>query len=618
LILLESIDTVRRARLHRFKKPREQKSDTRMRHLALIGIVILTTTASAAEAPRAHWERVTLNGGSELLTLFSTLPGSAEGAGSDEMPILSVLRDTLGDDDPANDRLRYLWLLTNEKQGRLMRWLTPEPDFGRMPPPLMDLAAPGKGVWKTALRGIVQAMLLDPGGTSLRISSRTYLSSQTSSRTVRLFEAMMVMLQLQTTAQSGPLNSQEYSQILARVLLAERSFGGLVRDTSLERVLNRDLGARRQALGRNWELLRQRAESEGLYFQPIAIEGEPAVAALVWISRSDLWKQQRRAFRSKFLNISDPWNDHALREWDGYEEEWHFDTDGRRTSDVTRAARSEEMIPLSLYSLDHPKAPFLLVDFRSPWKPTFREATRRTIEEVPSTLLGVAALTNFEVRSAQLGWNFIRGRQGAAIHRPSRLRAAASVRQIIPSAAHLEPGMRIELTRRLGGAAPSSRERYDTLLVSTRSPNGLERQVQQDRGRELAKLLHPSRTRWLNLATAATFGIYRYRVRPSADHIALLAQERRLASAARTIEAALTSSPRVEVGSNVESIRRAANDLATLRSVKPSMQKRAGLLLERLANHTGDEQLRREFLAFMNGPGEPPPKSAALDGGGID
>ena len=589
-----------------------------MRHLALFLTFVLTTVSSAVEAPRAHWERVMIGGGSELLTLFSTLPGETPAPRSDETPILSVLRDTLGDDDPTNDQLRYLWLLIDEKQGRVMRWLTPKPDFGDMPPPLIDLAAPGKGVWKTALRGIVQLLLLDPGGASIRISSRTYLSSQTASRTVRLFEAMIIMLQLQETAQFGPLNSEEYSRILARVLLAERSFGGLVRDTSVERVLQRDLGMRRQALGRNWELLRQRAESEGLIFQPIAVDGEPPVAALVWISQSDLQTQRGRAFRSKFLAIADPWNDQALREWSGYTETWHFDAEGRRTTDGTRAVRSDVVIPLSLYSLDHPKAPFLLVDFRSPWKTTFREATRRTLEEVPGTLLGVAAFTNVEFRGAQLGYNFVRGRQGAATHRPSRLRAAASVRQAIPSAAQLEPDMRRELRLRLGGAAPCLRKQYDALLASARSPNGLEERIEHDRGRELAQTLHPTKTRWLNLASVATLGMYKYRIQPSTEDVALLRQERRLANAARTIEAALSSRPRIEVGADLDRIRRAANDLATLRSVKPAMHKRTELLLERLANQTGDDQLRREFLALMNGFGVATAKGAALVGGGID
>ena len=61
-----------------------------MRHLALFAMFALTTAAPAAEAPRAHWERMMVGGGSELLTLFSTLPGETQGSGSDETPILSV------------------------------------------------------------------------------------------------------------------------------------------------------------------------------------------------------------------------------------------------------------------------------------------------------------------------------------------------------------------------------------------------------------------------------------------------------------------------------------------------------------------------------------------------
>jgi hypothetical protein len=178
--------------------------------------------------------------------------------------------------------------------------------------------------------------------------------------------------------------------------------------------------------------------------------------------------------------------------------------------------------------------------------------------------------------------------------------------------------MRRELRLRLGGAAPSLREQYDALLASARSPNGLEERIENDRGRELAKTLHPTKTRWLNLASAATLGIYKYRIQPSADHVALLRQERRLANAARTIEAALASRPRIEVGSDLDMIRRAANDLAMLRSVKPAMHKRAEILLERLANQTGDDQLRREFLALMNGFGVATAKGAALAGGGVD
>src|SRR5688572_12972425 len=198
--------------------------------IAIVVLLALSAGVRAAEGPRAHWERVTIDSGSELLVLFSVLPGESPNEMPHQVPILSVLRDTLGDDNPENDRLRYVWLLIDEKQGTLARWLTFEPDFGQMPRPVVDLSAPGKDVWKTALRTIVQAMILDPGGAAMRVPSRSYWSSQTASRTVRLFEVLRVMLRLQEEAERGPLDPDEYSQVLARMLLAERALGGLVRD----------------------------------------------------------------------------------------------------------------------------------------------------------------------------------------------------------------------------------------------------------------------------------------------------------------------------------------------------------------------------------------------------
>jgi hypothetical protein len=102
-----------------------------------------------------------------------------------------------------------------------------KPDFGHMPRPVVDLSEPGSGVRKAVLRRVVQTMLLDPSGAGIRVPSRSYSASQAASRTVRLFEILRVMLRLQDEAERGPLAPDEYSRVLARVILAERTFGGL-------------------------------------------------------------------------------------------------------------------------------------------------------------------------------------------------------------------------------------------------------------------------------------------------------------------------------------------------------------------------------------------------------
>src|SRR4051794_33208634 len=58
--------------------------------------------------PSYHWEATTLEGGSQLLTLFGRF-GSAIPPERD-VPLVAILRDRIAGSDPATDRLRYIWL----------------------------------------------------------------------------------------------------------------------------------------------------------------------------------------------------------------------------------------------------------------------------------------------------------------------------------------------------------------------------------------------------------------------------------------------------------------------------------------------------------------------------
>ncbi len=569
----------------------------RLSRVAIFFLFTLSAGQLAAELPRAHWQRIPVEGGSELLVLYSALPDDPQT--NEHTPVLSVLRDTLGDDDPDNDRLRYVWLLTGENRSRFTRWMTREPARGDMPRPLLDLGAPGQGLWKGLVRATVQSMVLDPGGAAMRVPSRSYTSGRQASRTVRLFEALRLLVRLRDEAERGPLAPEEYSRLLARIFVTERTFGGLVTDRGVVRILERDLEQRRLALGRNWELLRQRAEAEGLVFQPIRAEGEAPVAALLWLSLTDLAKSRNRPFDGRFLSIANPWNGNGPTEPDGYTELWHFDADGRRTADTAKAARSEEMLPLALYSLDHPKTPFLLIDFRSTWKPAMREFFRRLTEDLPRTVLGIAPMANLQLWGTQVAVHSIRGRRGAANQRTSRLRATASVRQSVLSMPQLEPEMREQVAQHLRVKSPSMSRQYEGLLDSSQSENGVRRRVRRDRERELAALLQPTRLRWSWLATVATAGLYRYHLPETPERLALLSRERRLTNAAQIVEEALAA--KVVVDSSSHRILWAAQELALRPSAKAAAQKRTEGLLQRLAHQTANEQVRQEFLAMWKG-----------------
>ena len=54
-------------------------------------------------------EQIPLLGGAELITIFGRMEGlRTDNRPAPEVPLISVVRDTLSDDNPENDRLRYV------------------------------------------------------------------------------------------------------------------------------------------------------------------------------------------------------------------------------------------------------------------------------------------------------------------------------------------------------------------------------------------------------------------------------------------------------------------------------------------------------------------------------
>src|SRR3982751_4933179 len=69
--------------------------------------------AAEKAEPLFRLERLTIAGGAELLTVFGQSGGPGrEPNQSADVPLVSIVRDTLGDDNADNDRLRYVWMLT--------------------------------------------------------------------------------------------------------------------------------------------------------------------------------------------------------------------------------------------------------------------------------------------------------------------------------------------------------------------------------------------------------------------------------------------------------------------------------------------------------------------------
>jgi hypothetical protein len=75
---------------------------------------------------RYYWLAAPAGKTAELLTLFCRVC-SLEASGSQDLPLVSVLRDTLGDSDPKNDRVFYVWFLTSSRPSFGQRLLSAVP-----------------------------------------------------------------------------------------------------------------------------------------------------------------------------------------------------------------------------------------------------------------------------------------------------------------------------------------------------------------------------------------------------------------------------------------------------------------------------------------------------------
>ena len=143
------------------------------------------TEAVVPAVTQFRLERTPLVGGAELLTIFGRLDGMrGENTGAPEVPLVSIVRDTLSDNNPENDRLRYVWMLTYTRPNLMKRIASAVPFFyqhvgdqtrvGNGPPkPLIDLANTTRQTWNAFFWMGVQNVFLDSYGIPLKAATRT-------------------------------------------------------------------------------------------------------------------------------------------------------------------------------------------------------------------------------------------------------------------------------------------------------------------------------------------------------------------------------------------------------------------------------------------------------------
>jgi hypothetical protein len=559
-------------------------------------------------------ERVTVAGGAELLTIFGSLNGAPARAGDDaDVPLVSILRDTLGDSSRDNDRLRYVWMHTYTRPSAWQRAASAVPFLytrvgnkrhaDGVPPSVIDLSGTEREVWQRIFLSSLQALLVDPVSLSVKASSRTYRRNLDDYRKAHVLRALAILSLYEGATDTQALfTEQERREIQARLVLTQKTFGGVLDDLYLQRVERRETSQGEDARGHNWELLRQRAEDEGLYFEPLTLPDGTATHAMLWTTRADVSSNEARKFEPRFLNIARPWGDARLRVWKGYTETRYFDADGRMTNADSPGAQKREMIPLALYGLDHPKIPVLLVDFRDTLNPKGREMTRRVLNDLARNVL---ALSRFDLAYVlgRTGYDWVTDRRGMDINQPTRLRAYSQLKLLLSLDASLDPPLREEINARLEHVslnplendrkteAQLAREQYAALLDYARRPDGLAAKIDRDRREELVSATHGRTARTLfKIANTASFGLYTHREDSAdAEQLATLDTERTLARHRKFLREVAKTSSQVEVEWKIEDVRRA------LEYVAAHGERANGATAEAVAlifGRTADEQLR--------------------------
>ena len=530
-------------------------------------------------------EKIEVPGGAELITVHAKLSGLESDENHKWIPLVSILRDTLGDDIPENNRLRYVWPLTYTRPTTKQRLAAAIPFFytrvgnkektTKTPPPALDLAAPESDVWNKIAWVALQGILLDPYGTPIKASTASYRRNTSDYRKSHIIRALSVLSLYEAVEGESALSDAEMATIQARLLLTDKTFGGLVDDANLRNYYAKKTTQVRDERAHNWELLRQRAEAESLYFEPLVMPDGSATHALLWVSKRDVLKQQGARYNNRFLNIANPWTDKRLLDWKGYVETRYFDADNQMVESDSPGAEAVEMIPLALYGLDTPKIPMLLVDFRDSYNPKKREMSRRIFNDLTRNVLSLSKFGNLPFFLGRTVFDFVTGRRGMDINQPSRLQTYSQLKLLLALNNSLEPGLRDEIEGRaekislnpfendLHAEANVALAQYQALVAFAKDPAGLAAKIERDRRAELMPLEHGKNARIaLRALNILTFGRYVHREERTVDMEDRLDIARRLQYHTNFLQQIAKSSAEVEITSNMNDVLRSLHFIA--------------------------------------------------------
>lgn len=489
-----------------------------------------TAIVRESSPPAYYWKAQPAGENAQLLTLFCRSCGPAP-EGWRDLPLLAVLRDTLGDESNGNDRVTYVWLLSYSRPTIGRRLLSAIPFFywhvgqGSAPvgkgelKPFFNLSAPRHPVLTQVGRDILQYRTFDPMIMPIRATSRAYRTNEVNHERLHLEEAISYLREAPTSDGAAELSKAEANTVMARLELRKKLLGGLVSARRAAKFGESEEFEQERNRSRNWELLRNSAERTGLEFEPVALGGTTDEYAVLWLPAGSPDQKDPPSTDLgpvwKLLGIKNPWR--------------------------SRLAE-QERVPLAFYSLNYPNHPLLLVDFRDKSRARRHDLTQRSINEITSGVIGISHFANWYYYVAADLYDFVASRHGRAMNQAERLDCYAQFRVSLALDHDLEPRLRQALAQRVDSLSlnpletatvremKSSERRYELLSMEAQRADGwLAKRIDNDRRAELASDGRTGKSKFFAGALhVASLGLYTRRAPRAEDNLARLDSYRRV------------------------------------------------------------------------------------------
>ncbi|MEJ7623969.1 MAG: hypothetical protein WKF34_08235 [Pyrinomonadaceae bacterium] len=581
-----------------------------------------TVGATKVDVPPFRIEKTLVSGGAEIVTIFArpAADKNLTNGPDDDMPVISIMRDTLADDRPENDRLRYVWMLTHTRTSLAQKVSAMVPflytrtsnkgEVGTGPPPsILDIHSPNRVVWNKVFWILFKKLLLGEFAIPVRASTLQYRQNAADYRRTAVVGAMAMLSMYQEVEGEKLFTDSELKDMQARLSLTDKTFGWHMSSENLGRVYDRDLAKTRDFRGHNWELLRQYSEQQGLYFEPLPMPDGSVRHATVWTTAEDVAANRGKKFDGRFLNIKNPWTDKKLTDWKGYSEERWFDADDRRVDTDTPGATKRTMIPLALFGLDHPKIPVILVDFRDSGNAKKREISKRIFDDLTGGVLSVSKYGGIPFFLGRFIYDFITKRRGMDLNFESRLRSYAQLKLLLSLDASLDSGFRGLIAGRIESAtvnpmqndaeieARLARTQYANLMRWARDPDGLPKKLENDRREEMTRISHNRAKRSLfGLASLVSFGLYKHRETGTPEMMAKMDIRRQLDFHERFLREVAYASAGPEVDTDTSKLK---TSLAFVAENGSAAEEKTTRALAKIFTVTVSEELQTLCLAGL-------------------